>query len=139
MSGIPCTAVPKSSCACGPDSVVNAADTSRAASIVTWQLPVPLHAPPQPLKLMPTAVAAVSVTCVPYATAAEQVVPQWITAGLLVTVPLPVFVTRSMRGGGGVLMLCTLAAATRALSSRQGPCAGCGGAVIPAVVTFGGA
>lgn len=39
--------------------------TARAADIVTVQLPVPLHAPLQPLKAEPVAEEAVSVTTVP--------------------------------------------------------------------------
>jgi hypothetical protein len=43
----------------------NAADTDFAESIVTLQEPVPLHAPVQPVKVEPTAAAALSVTTVP--------------------------------------------------------------------------
>src|SRR2546425_9172132 len=62
-----------------------------AALRVTVQVPVPLHPPPlQPVKVEPAASAAVSVTAVPLVKLAEQVAPQVIPAGALVTVPLPV-------------------------------------------------
>jgi len=51
---------------------------------------VPVQAPDQPVKLEPAAGAAVSVTDVPLLKLAEQVLPQLIPAGLLVTVPVPV-------------------------------------------------
>jgi hypothetical protein len=43
---------------------VKVAVTDWAAVIVTLQLPVPEHAPPQPLKVEPEAAAAVRVTAV---------------------------------------------------------------------------
>src|SRR5438093_415988 len=61
-----------------------------AAPSVTEQVPVPVQPPPlQPVKAEPAAGVAVSVTAVPLANVAEQVVPQAIPAGALVTVPLP--------------------------------------------------
>src|SRR5439155_3905009 len=63
--------------------------TARAALIVTVQAPVPVQLPLQPLKVEPAAGAAVKVTMVPMANAAEQVAPQEMPAGLLVTVPAP--------------------------------------------------
>jgi len=45
--------------------VVNVAVTERACVIDTEQLPVPLHAPLQPLKVFPPVGVAVSVTDVP--------------------------------------------------------------------------
>src|SRR5438552_7389138 len=44
----------------------------------------------QPVKVEPAAAVAVNVTAVPLAKLAEQVAPQLIPAGELVTVPLPV-------------------------------------------------
>ena len=41
--------------------------TVRAWDIVTWQVPVPLHAPLQPANLEPLAGLAVKVTTVPLA------------------------------------------------------------------------
>src|SRR5207249_4564618 len=62
-----------------------------AVATVTTQVPVPEHPPPlQPLKVEPAAGLAVSVTAVPLAKLAEQVAPQVMPAGELVTVPLPV-------------------------------------------------
>src|SRR5438552_2254003 len=62
-----------------------------AALRVTVQVPVPEQPPPlQPVKVEPAAGVAVSVTAVPLAKLAEQVAPQLIPAGELVTVPLPV-------------------------------------------------
>src|SRR5438309_2854515 len=58
---------------------------------VTAQVPVPVQPPPlQPLKIEPVAGAAVNVTAVPLAYGAEQVAPQVMPAGALLTVPLPV-------------------------------------------------
>lgn len=54
------------------------------------QVPVPEHPPLHPVKLLPDAGAAVRVTVVPEVYCAEQVVPQLMPDGLLVTVPLPV-------------------------------------------------
>jgi hypothetical protein len=68
---------------------------------------VPLQpAPDQPAKVLPLDAEAVSVTDDPALKLAEQVEPQLIPAGELVTVPLPVplFVTLSVNvltGGGG--------------------------------------
>jgi hypothetical protein len=54
------------------------------------QVPVPLQPPPlQPLNVEPAAGVAVKVTAVPLANAAEQVLPQEMPVGALVTVPLP--------------------------------------------------
>src|SRR6266571_2939646 len=62
-----------------------------AAESVTTHVPVPLQPPPvQPLKVEPMAGMAVSITTVPLAKLAEQVAPQVMPAGALVTVPLPV-------------------------------------------------
>jgi len=63
--------------------------TACAALIVTLQAPVPVQLPLQPVKVEPAAGAAVKVTAVPLVNEAEQVAPQEIPAGELVTVPLP--------------------------------------------------
>ena len=47
------------------DSCVKVADTLCAEFIVTMQLPVPLQAPPQPVKRQPVVGVAVKVTGVP--------------------------------------------------------------------------
>jgi hypothetical protein len=69
---------------------VNVAVTDVAALTVTAQVPVPEQAPLQPAKVEPEAGAAVRVTAVPGAKDCEQVAPQLIPAGALVTVPPPV-------------------------------------------------
>src|SRR5947199_1676642 len=70
---------------------VKVAVTVVAAETVTTHDPVPEQPPPlQPVKVEPTAGAAVSVTAVPLAKLAAQVAPQGRPAGELVTVPLPV-------------------------------------------------
>src|SRR5437867_2262938 len=70
---------------------VKVAVTVVAAESVTVQAPVPEQPPPlQPVKVEPAAGVAVNVTAVPLAKLAEQVAPQVIPAGKLVTVPLPV-------------------------------------------------
>ncbi|CAK0767986.1 conserved hypothetical protein [Gammaproteobacteria bacterium] len=64
--------------------------TLLAADMVTVQLPVPVQSPLQPAKLLPASVIAVNVTEAPLVKLAEQVEPQLIPEGELVTVPLPV-------------------------------------------------
>lgn len=71
-------------------TVSKVAVTFFAASMVTEQLAVPLHAPLQPSSVEPLAGVAVRLTTVPLGKEAEHVAPQSILAGLLVTVPLPV-------------------------------------------------
>ncbi len=78
---------------------VKVAVTDLAASIVTTQVPVPEQpAPLQPVKLEPVAGVAVNVTRLLNVKLKEQVTPQSIPAGELVTVPepFPVFVTVSV-------------------------------------------
>jgi hypothetical protein len=75
---------------------VNVADTLFAALMVTTQLPVPLQAPPQPVKLQPLAGASFSVTCLPLAKLALQVEPQLMPVGELLTAPLPDTLTESV-------------------------------------------
>ena len=53
-------------------------------------VPVPLHTPVQPVKVLPEAGVAVSVTLVPLASLALHVAPQLMPAGLLLIVPEPV-------------------------------------------------
>ncbi len=53
------------------------------------QAPVPLQAPPQPANVDPPVAVAASVTELPLRKLAEQVLPQVMPLGLLVTVPLP--------------------------------------------------
>jgi hypothetical protein len=61
------------------------------------QVPVPVHAPDQPAKSELASGFAISVTVVPLAKLALHVSPQFMPAGALVTipVPLPEFVTVS--------------------------------------------
>src|SRR3989442_3427757 len=75
----------------GADVGGKVAVTVVAAESVTTHVPVPLQPPPlQPEKVEPAAGVAVNVTAVPLAKLAEQVAPQLMPAGALVTVPLPV-------------------------------------------------
>src|SRR5207253_6682643 len=70
---------------------VNVAVTVVAAESVTTHDPVPEQPPlVQPVKVDPAAAVAVNVIAVPLVKLAEQVAPQLIPAGELVTVPLPV-------------------------------------------------
>ena len=71
-----------------------------AASIVKVQVPVPVQAPLQPAKLLPADGLAVSVTLVLALKFAEQVAPQSIPAGLLVTVPEPLPDLATLRAKG---------------------------------------
>jgi hypothetical protein len=62
-----------------------------AAVSVTTHVPVPVQPPPiHPANVDPVAADAVNVTWVPLAKLAEQVGPQLMPAGALVTVPVPV-------------------------------------------------
>jgi len=57
---------------------------------VTVHVAVPVQPPPlQPVNVEPAAGAAVNVTAVPLANAAEQVAPHEMPVGALVTVPVP--------------------------------------------------
>jgi hypothetical protein len=77
----------------------NAALTVVAVATVRVHAPVPEHPPPdQPENTEPAVGVAVSVTLVPAVNAAEQVAPQLMPAGALLTVPLPVRVTLSVTG-----------------------------------------
>lgn len=58
--------------------------------MVTEQGPVPVHAPLQPVNVDPVVAAVDKLTTVPLAKLAEQVAPQLIPAGLLLTDPRPV-------------------------------------------------
>jgi hypothetical protein len=58
--------------------------------MVTLQLPVPEHAPLQPVKVEPVEATAVRVTAESSVKVAEQVEPQLMPLGELVTVPEPV-------------------------------------------------
>lgn len=71
---------------CGPKF----ATTAWFDAIVTVQPPVPLQAPPQPVNAEPEAGFAARLTTVLAEKPEEQVVPQIIPAGTLVTVPEPV-------------------------------------------------
>src|SRR5450755_2440839 len=70
--------------------VLNVAVTDFAALIVTLQAPVPVHAPLQPAKVEPEPTAWVRVTTVPLLKFVLQVPGQLMPTGLLVTVPVPV-------------------------------------------------
>ncbi|HUF31421.1 MAG TPA: hypothetical protein VMM77_12285 [Gemmatimonadaceae bacterium] len=68
---------------------VNVAVTLRAWFIKTWHVPVPAHAPIQPVNSEPLAGCAVNVTTVPLLNDALHAEPHVIPAGVDVTVPLP--------------------------------------------------
>jgi len=75
----------------GEPDVLKVALTVTLLLIWTVQVPVPVQPPPlQPAKTDPAAGTAVSVTVVPPENDREQVVPQLMPLGLLVTLPLPV-------------------------------------------------
>jgi hypothetical protein len=71
-----------------------------AAFSVTVHVPVPEQGPLQPAKVEPAAGVAVRATTAPVANGAEQLDPQLIPAGALVTVPEPAppLATESMTG-----------------------------------------
>src|SRR5204863_8798328 len=77
--------------------------TERFAVIVSMQAPMPEQSSDQPVNFESEAGASVRVTAVPLLNCAEQVAPQLIPAGELVTVPEPepLLVTVRVRTGGG--------------------------------------
>ncbi len=76
---------------------------------------VPLQSPDQPLKTEPAEGVAVRVTIVPELKLAEQVAPQFMPAGLLVTVPFPVPVLVTVR-------VYWVTATSKAPASQRVPC-----------------
>src|SRR5271165_111426 len=77
-------------------TVAKVAVTDCAAFIVTEHVLVPVQAPLHPVKAEPAAEVAVSITGP--LNDAEQVVPQLIPAGVLVTVPVPDPLKITVRG-----------------------------------------
>src|SRR5512134_3397213 len=81
-----------------PGDWSNVAVTVVAAVRVTVQVPVPVHPPPlQPVNVEPVAAVAVRVTAVPPAKVPEQLEPQLIPDGSLITVPLPAPILNTVR------------------------------------------
>ena len=80
---------------------LNVAVTAVAALMVATHDAVPEQAPLQPAKTDPADAAAASVTATPVTKLAEQVFPQLIPAGVLVTVPVPVPAKLTDRGKTG--------------------------------------
>src|SRR3954453_5056937 len=77
---------------------VNVAVIVTGAPMVSMQVPVPLHPPPdQPVNVEPVAGAALNVTAVPFVKFSLQSTPQLMPAGtdVMVPAPLPAFVTLS--------------------------------------------
>src|SRR5439155_1548832 len=90
-----------------------------AAERVTVQAPVPEQLPPlQPVKVEPAAGVAVSVTAVPLEKLAEQVAPQLIPAGELVTVPLPVPALLTVSAKLGRLKVAVTVVAAESVSTQ---------------------
>lgn len=90
---------------------VNAAAAVFPASMVMLQVPVPVQAPDQPVKIELGSAAAVSVTVVPAIYVAEQTDPQVIPAEdeVIEPVPVPVLVVvRTYCGGNGTDLLTSL-------------------------------
>src|SRR5258705_6583740 len=75
---------------CVTGVVVNAASTLAAAFKVTLQLPVPEHAPVQPVKVEPAVGVAVRGTHVSSLKIAPPLVPPFTPKRVLATVPAPV-------------------------------------------------
>ena len=67
---------------------------------MTVHAPLPEHAPPHSAKLQPGIGVAVNVTALSVGKSAEQVGPQSIRDGLLVTRPLPFTLTASGKSSG---------------------------------------
>src|SRR5207245_9794527 len=105
------------------DDCTKEAVTEVAAFIVTLQVPVPVQPPPlQPVKVAPAAGVAVRLTTVPVVKAVEQVAPQEIPAGALVTVPTPAPALVTLRAGGDCLTVAGTEAGTGG-GTLQGPVA----------------
>ena len=88
-----------------PPTPPKVAVTILAASIVTVQVPDPVHAPDQPPKAVPPPALAVRVTTVPAAYSSVQSLPQRIPAGFELTTLVPEMLTVSrllapFRAGG---------------------------------------
>jgi len=83
----------------GEVPLLNVAVTVTAPLTVTVHVPVPGHpaTPLQPANVDPSATVAVKTTTAPLAKLAEHVVGQLIPAGALVTVPVPVPVSCTLR------------------------------------------
>jgi hypothetical protein len=87
--------------------------TDSAAATVTLQVPVPVHAPLQPVKLLFVPGVSLSVTWLFCGKLAEHIVGQLIPAGLLVIVPLPVPAIATVNPSPGLNVALTLAGAAR--------------------------
>jgi len=99
---------------------VKVAVTVVAAETVTVQGPVPVQPPPlQPMKTELVPGVAVSATAVPLAKLAVQLAPQLISPGMLVTVPLPLGLTASVKVGAKVAV--TVVAAETVTVQRPVP------------------
>src|SRR5215212_1422368 len=72
---------------CPAGTLVNSALTLMLLVIERSQTFVPVHAPAQPVKRKPGLGVATTLTCVPSANPATQVVPQLMPPGTVVTVP----------------------------------------------------
>src|SRR5437899_12668619 len=95
--------------------------------MVTAQVPVLVQPPPlQPVNVEPAVGAAVKVTAVPLANAAEHVAPQEMPAGALVTVPVPAPLAVSVRvkvgtAEGGVAVVAALSVTVQEPVPEQPP------------------
>ena len=100
---------------------MNVAFTDFAPVIETTQAPVPVHPPDQPENLYPLPGVGVSVTFVFLKNENLQVDPQLIPAGLLVSVPVPDFVTVRLYLGSCVKVADTLLTAFIATTHEPVP------------------
>ncbi len=94
-----------------PANAVKLAVAAWLAVMESKQVPVPEQSPLQPAKLDPEAAVAVSVTEVPLAKLAEHTIGQLIAAGLLLTLPLPVPASVTVKGNTGPLAMATVSTA----------------------------
>ena len=80
-----------------PDVMVTVAESAKLAVTAVSAvmagtvhgLAEPVHAPVQPVNMLPAAAVAVRMAWPPLATCSEQDAPQFMPAGTLTTVPLP--------------------------------------------------
>ena len=96
---------------CGGGAGLNVAVTDWFEPIVMLQAPVPVHAPLQPLNTCPAAGVAARLTDVPDTNVAEQVAPQLMPAGALLTDPVPVPARVVVNVNSGEKFAVTVAAA----------------------------
>src|SRR5690348_7857746 len=102
-----------------PATAVNVAVTAWLEVMETLHVAVPEQAPLHPAKVEPEFAAAVSVTDWPLLKLAEQTLGQFMPAGLLLTVPLPVPARLTVSGKLGPLAIATVSTPKSVQTPKQ--------------------